>query len=371
MQIRTLKDIAEYDALSIPDRENTYNNVLSSDDRKRMGKLRAFDGFVRAAELLVDRGSVICLDRPAPNIRCILGGTPYLFELGEVVDEGLARGYSHSLRTGEITGGAFDQIGPLQRMIKKKTKTYQTDGVPVDLVLYYWKHPPYDPAIRQTLTRLTGLIQQIFVAGLFCRIWIYEHPQGILHVLGKEQSAQKPWPEQKTILVVDVANSSAMNSQAGGLLATRRALGEFLARTRRFNDHNLGTFVKSTGDGAIAVFGDALSALNCATQLQRSLSENPIVVCGIPLEARIGIHAGLVNVSERSYGLDVFGPDVSLAARLTDLARPGQVAISEAARLALPEDRRDSLGPEETETIKGFSEPVAVSRIDFSGVLSR
>jgi class 3 adenylate cyclase len=375
MQIRNLADIAKYDSLSIPDRQQTYDHAMSSDDRKRMGELRAFEGFVRASGLPVDPTSVECLDPPAPDIRCMLSASPYLFELGEVTDEGLARGYSHSLRTGEITGGFFSQSEPLEYMISSKAdkaKKYRTDGFPVDLLLYYWKHPPYDPAIEQTLTRSAGLTHQILDSGLFARIWVYEHPQRILGVLTRDQATAKTWSAQKakqaTILLADIASPST--TKGAGNLFAEHAANEFLDRMKQSNDRNLGTFVKSTGDGAIAVFSDAQNALDCAAELQRSLSERPILVGGMPLEVRIGIHAGLVNMTQSSYGLDVFGSDVNLAARLTDLAKPGQVALSETARLALPEDRRNTLGLREMKTIKGFSKPIEVSRIDFSEVLA-
>lgn len=72
---------------------------MSSDDRKRMGELRAFLGFVKASTLAIDPRSVVCLDPPRPDISCTLSCAPYFFELGEVTDEGLARRYSESLRT--------------------------------------------------------------------------------------------------------------------------------------------------------------------------------------------------------------------------------------------------------------------------------
>jgi hypothetical protein len=186
MQIRNLADLAKYDALSIPDRRKTYKEVMSSDDRKRMAELRAFLGFVRASTLAIDPDSAVCLDPPCPDISCRLNSTPYFFELGEVTDEGLARRYSESLRTGRITGGWFSQDKPLKSMITSKAqKTYQTDGVPVDLLLYYWKQAPYYPDISQVLAEFRGATDYILQSGPFSRIWLYEHPKTVLGVISR------------------------------------------------------------------------------------------------------------------------------------------------------------------------------------------
>src|SRR5437764_15075282 len=80
---------------------------------------------------------------PRPDIQCQIAGSPYLFELGEITDECLAKNFSRSLRTGEISGGAFSQEGPFIRMFRKKaTRSYETNGAPVDLVLYYESNIP-------------------------------------------------------------------------------------------------------------------------------------------------------------------------------------------------------------------------------------
>jgi|SRR5579863_894166 len=188
MQIRNSADLASYDALSIPDRRRTYDEVMSSDDRKRMGELRAFLEFVKASSLAIDPSSAVCLDPPYPDIGCRLLSSPYFFELGEVTDEGLARRYSESLRTGRITGGSYSQDEPLKSIITSKAqKTYQTGGVPVDLLLYYWKQPPYDPVIQQSLIELRDVIDHILSSGPFSRIWLYEYPKMVLASFGSER----------------------------------------------------------------------------------------------------------------------------------------------------------------------------------------
>jgi hypothetical protein len=182
MQIRMASDLATYDSLSISDRRKTYYEAMSSADRKRMGELRAFLGFVKVSGLPVDPSTVVCLDPPSPDIGCRLGSFPYFFELREVTDEGLARRYSESLRRGSITGGAFSQDEPLRSMVTSKAqKTYQTGGAPVDLLLYYWKQTPYDPVVQHVLSEL----RTVLLSGPFSRIWFYEHPERLLGVVSR------------------------------------------------------------------------------------------------------------------------------------------------------------------------------------------
>jgi hypothetical protein len=182
LQIRDVSDLETYDALSILDRRKTHDEIMSSADRKRMVELRAFLGFAKVARLPIDLSTVVCLDPPFPDIGCSLNSAPYFFELGEVTDQGLARRYSESLRTGAITGGAFSQDIPLRRIfISKAQRRYETGGAPVDLLLYYWRQTPYDPVVQQAFSERRTVLS----SGPFSRIWLYEHPERLLAVVPK------------------------------------------------------------------------------------------------------------------------------------------------------------------------------------------
>ena len=110
-----------------------------------------------------------------PDISCTIGGVPRLFEWGEITDEELAQQIGESQRTqtdGE--GGALSEEEPLVRMILKKAQsTYQTDGVPLDLVLHYDKQVPFAPA--EHLDRHEAEIATAMTPnGPFSSIWIYD-----------------------------------------------------------------------------------------------------------------------------------------------------------------------------------------------------
>ena len=104
--------------------------------------MTAFNGFVAASGVNVDPDTAKNEKPPMPDISCTIGGIPRLFELGEITDEELAQQIGESQRTqtdGE--GGVLSEEEPLVRMILKKAQsTYQTGGVPLDLVLHYGRH---------------------------------------------------------------------------------------------------------------------------------------------------------------------------------------------------------------------------------------
>jgi hypothetical protein len=155
-----------------PDEKRRAYNALPSDTKKELAEMGAFIGFAQAANLAVE--SPTNEKPPLPDISCKIGGSPYLFELGEITDEGVAENVSKSLRTGEVTGGAFSEEEPLIRIIRKKAaSTYRTDGAPLDLLLHYDKQYPFAPG--DYLKRYEADIAAAMIPnGPFSRIWIYD-----------------------------------------------------------------------------------------------------------------------------------------------------------------------------------------------------
>lgn len=87
-----------------------------------------------------------------------------------------------------------------------------------------------------------------------------------------------------------------------------------------------GREVKHTGDGIMASFGSAVSAVRCAARIQEELSgvrRHPEFPW---LQLRIGIAAGEPVMARN----DLFGCTVQLAARLVQFAEPGESVVSSA-----------------------------------------
>lgn len=90
-----------------------------------------------------------------------------------------------------------------------------------------------------------------------------------------------------------------------------------------------GRLVKSLGDGMLLEFESAPSAAAAALELQERIGRfNENRPSTAHIELRIGIHVDDVIVD----ALDVYGAGVNLAARLSALANPGEVAVSTEVR---------------------------------------
>ena len=81
--------------------------------------------------------------------------------------------------------------------------------------------------------------------------------------------------------------------------------------------------VKSTGDGAFAVFANAHDGVGAAVAAQLALAEADWPE-GVGLRVRMGLHVGPATVQDGDY----FGPDVNRTARLMSVAHGGQIVCS-------------------------------------------
>jgi class 3 adenylate cyclase len=89
-----------------------------------------------------------------------------------------------------------------------------------------------------------------------------------------------------------------------------------------------GREVKHTGDGIMASFDDVGRALGSAAAIQDGFDERNAAGDGPALRVRIGIAAG----EPVDRGSDLFGATVTLASRICEAARGGQVLVSEGVR---------------------------------------
>jgi len=118
-----------------------------------------------------------------------------------------------------------------------------------------------------------------------------------------------------------------------------------------------GRIVKLTGDGILAEFPSVVSAVECASAIQRGMrTRNQDVPDDRRIQLRIGINLGDVIVRDD----DLFGDGVNIAARLESVARPGGIAVSQSVRDhvgnkldLLFRDKGDQL-------LKNIAEPVRV-----------
>jgi class 3 adenylate cyclase len=157
-------------------------------------------------------------------------------------------------------------------------------------------------------------------------------------------------PGTRTIFFTDIVGSTALTQKVGddGILALLEIHDRIV---RDALSANRGTEVKHTGDGIMASFISANSAVRCGMDVIKNIAD--VRDENAPLRVRIGIASG--EPIERAN--DLFGATVQLAARLCQHAEPEQILISNAVaelcvgkKLPIREIGRLAL--------KGFDDPV-------------
>ena len=171
-------------------------------------------------------------------------------------------------------------------------------------------------------------------------------------------TAAPPAPDVLTGAVVftDIVGFTEFNALRGDAEAL-----ELLAVQERIVTDSLpggARVVKELGDGLLLWFDDACAAIETTLRLQE-LFEQESAESMLPLWVRIGVHWG-TPTRRRD---DILGHDVNLAARILDVAGPGEVVLSEAALDAIGRNLDgvafEELGPV---LMKGIPEPVPLYR---------
>lgn len=157
-------------------------------------------------------------------------------------------------------------------------------------------------------------------------------------------------PGTRTIFFTDIVGSTALTQKVGddGILVLVE-MHDRIVRDALSANH--GIEVKHTGDGIMASFVSAASAVRCGMHVLTNIAAERDEAA--PLRVRVGIAAG--EPIERAN--DLFGATVQLAARLCQHAEPEQILVSNAvAELCvgklLPMREIGRLA------LKGFDDPV-------------
>jgi len=126
-----------------------------------------------------------------------------------------------------------------------------------------------------------------------------------------------------TVLCADVHGySRLMEADEAGTLATLRRCRT--AITGLVERHE-GRIVNTWGDAVIAEFASVVEAVQCAVEIQQELSDpDPDRPDAQRMRFRIGINLGDAIVD----GTDIYGDGVDIAARLQELAEPGDILVS-------------------------------------------
>ena len=132
-----------------------------------------------------------------------------------------------------------------------------------------------------------------------------------------------------SVLFADVSGNAWLQEKLGNAAALR-AVDCCLKLMESAVEASGGRTVTAMGEELMAVFVVPDDAFRAAMAIQRGVSDLPSV-SGVRMAARIGFAFGRVTECEGSYG----GETVRAAARLTGLAKPGQILTSHQAWVVL------------------------------------
>ena len=184
----------------------------------------------------------------------------------------------------------------------------------------------------------------------------------ILPFLGEEFERPETHTTQGGLLIVlftDMESSTAITQRLGDAKSqdVRRAHNTIVRDALK---NHSGKEIKHTGDGIMASFTTASTALGCAVAIQQGVAAHKDEHPDSPLGVYIGLNAGEPIAEEQ----DLFGTSVDLAARICDRAKPGQILASDVVRqLAAGKDFLFAdLG--ETE-LRGFEDPVKLWEVSW------
>lgn len=165
-----------------------------------------------------------------------------------------------------------------------------------------------------------------------------------------------PTSESITVMFTDLVGSTELNSRLSGSEATSLRSIHFGILRRAISGAD-GREVKNLGDGLMAVFPTASSAVEAAVVMQQRVAENN-KRASVPLAIRIGISAGEAIVEDGDY----FGDPVVEAARLCAAADSGQILVGGVVRI-MTRGKGARYGEVRELSLKGISAPVPACEV--------
>ena len=178
---------------------------------------------------------------------------------------------------------------------------------------------------------------------------------------------QAPAPLRKPLALVfcDIAGSSHLTAQEGDLVASA-VFREFFEHAGRLSREHHGLMIKFIADSFLAAFENIDDVMPFVISIKSLLSRNSTFV-GRFAGLYFSLHYGNVMRIETSYGSDVLGEAVNVAAHLNELKVLNEIIISQAALERMPSDYRTRAGASESRSFKGVGE-VEFRRLKLRGL---
>lgn len=149
-------------------------------------------------------------------------------------------------------------------------------------------------------------------------------PQDVSRVFALNGSRR----QLRAVLVADVLDSASLRERDEERSLEQRRAFFAHATSEVIPTHAGRSLSKVLGDGFLAEFPDGVQAARCAFELHQSLARMNATSVAPRLGMRVGIHVAEVIVET----FNVLGDGVNVAARLAELANPGETVVSAAVR---------------------------------------
>ncbi len=161
------------------------------------------------------------------------------------------------------------------------------------------------------------------------------------------------------VLYGDVVGYSRLMGEAED--ATHRTLADYLDFIAATVGRHDGRVVHYAGDAVLARFDAAVDALACAAEIQSDLAErNSNPATPRKVEFRIGVNLGDV-IEDRG---DIYGDGVNVAARLQELAEPGEICVSDSVRTAVGNRLPLTFADLGGQRLKNIAGPIRAFRVE-------
>lgn len=177
----------------------------------------------------------------------------------------------------------------------------------------------------------------------------------------KDTAAPEPGERQEGMVVVlftDIADSTALTQRLGDAGAQELVRAHDTIVRKALSARG-GSEIKHTGDGIMASFPTASSALECAIAIQGAVDSRG--------EAHLRVHIGLNAGEPVAEDSDLFGTAVQLARRICDHAADGEILVSDVVR-QLAAGKGFAFVDRGPSSLKGFSEAIPLYELRWKDV---
>jgi adenylate cyclase len=179
--------------------------------------------------------------------------------------------------------------------------------------------------------------------------------------------AQAPFRKPLALVCCDIVGSSRLVALEGDLVVSA-VFREFIEHASRLAREHQCLMIKFMGDSFLAALENVYNVMPFVLSIESLLSQNSTLVRRLD-GFKFSLHYGSVLYIETSYGSDVLGADVNVAAYLNDVAQPHQIVISRAALEQMPSDYQALAGAIESRQVKGVGD-VEFRRVNLLGLVN-